>query len=335
MGHASGLPWPVRRFVSNAGCRLLLRHGADRVPWLVDSGHSRVREGSVRATHSDATGWRGRNGHVARALTGTTHLRRTEGNMDYAEMFSLKGKNAIIAGGAGGIGSEVAKGFATYGARVAIAGINDEKGERVAEEVRLLGAAADFFHVDVTQSPSVDEMVAKVKDAYGRIDILVCANGILAVEPSEGVTDEDWDRMLKVNLYGTFYLCRAVGRHMIAQGYGKIVNFSSTDAFLGVPNQASYCASKGGVNQLTRVLATDWIQYGINVNAVGPCDVDTPMTHQYLESPGYGKWIIDALPIGRVGQPSEMVGACVYLCSDAASLVVGHTLMVDGGRTVI
>lgn len=255
--------------------------------------------------------------------------------MDYAEMFSLRGKNAIIAGGAGGIGSEVAKGFATYGARVAIADINDEEGARVAEEVRQIGPAADFFHVDVTQSADVNNMVAKVRDAYGRIDILICANGIFALEPSESVTDGGWDHMLKVNLYGTFYLCRAVSHHMIAQRYGKIVNFSSTDAFLGVANQASYCASKGGVNQLTRVLATDWIQYGINVNAVGPCDIDTPMTHQYIESADYGEWIIDALPIGRVGQPYELVGACLYLCSDAASLVVGHTLMVDGGRTVI
>jgi 2-deoxy-D-gluconate 3-dehydrogenase len=178
-------------------------------------------------------------------------------------------------------------------------------------------------------------MVATVKKRLGRIDILVCANGIFVVEPSEDVMDEDWDRMLKVNLYGTFYLCRAAGRHMIEQRYGKIVNFSSTDAYLGVPNQASYCSSKGGVNQLTRVLATDWIQYGVNVNAVGPCDVDTPMTHKYIESEGYGEWILNALPIGRVGQPNEIVGAVIYLCSDAASLVVGHTLMVDGGRTVI
>jgi NAD(P)-dependent dehydrogenase (short-subunit alcohol dehydrogenase family) len=258
-----------------------------------------------------------------------------EGSMDYAKMFSLEGKNAIVAGGAGGMGSEVSKGFAVFGARVAVADISDDNGERVAEEVRGLGPGGDFFHVDVTDSTSVNDMVAKVKAAYGRIDILICANGIFVVEPSEDVTDEDWDRMLKVNLYGTFYLCRAAGRHMIEQRYGKIVNFSSTDAYLGVPNQASYCSSKGGVNQLTRVLATDWIQYGINVNAVGPCDVDTPMTHKYIESPGYGEWILGALPIGRVGQPHELVGACIYLSSDAASLVVGHTLMVDGGRTVI
>jgi NAD(P)-dependent dehydrogenase (short-subunit alcohol dehydrogenase family) len=250
-------------------------------------------------------------------------------------MFSLEGKNAVVAGGAGGIGSEVAKGLAAYGASVAIADLNDKKGQAVAEEVRQFGRRVECFHVDVTESASVDGLADAVVAAFGRVDILVCANGIFTVEPSEDVTDEAWDRMLKVNLYGTFYLCRAFGRHLIAQGYGKIVNFSSTDAYLGVPNQASYCASKGGVNQLTRVLATDWIKHGVNVNAVGPCDVDTPMTHDYITSPGYGEWILDALPIGRVGLPSEIVGACLYLCSDAASLVVGHTLMVDGGRTVI
>jgi NAD(P)-dependent dehydrogenase (short-subunit alcohol dehydrogenase family) len=260
--------------------------------------------------------------------------------MDYAGMFSLKGRNAIVAGGAGGIGSEVCKALAAHGARVAVADIDEEGGARVAAAVAEYGrahgaAGADFFPVDVTSPLSVDAMVAAVHDAYGHIDILVCANGIFVVEPSEDVTDVAWDRMMKVNLYGTFYLCRAAGRHMIAQKYGKIVNFSSTDAFLGVPNQASYCSSKGGVNQLTRVLATDWIQHGINVNAVGPCDIDTPMTHKYIESPGYGEWIVNALPIGRVGQPEEIAGAVVYLCSDAARLVVGHTLMVDGGRTVI
>jgi NAD(P)-dependent dehydrogenase (short-subunit alcohol dehydrogenase family) len=255
--------------------------------------------------------------------------------MDYSKMFSLEGRNAIVAGGAGGMGAEVVKGLATHGARVAVADINDGNGVRVAEEASKIGPEVDFFHVDVTDSQSVDDMVATVKKRLGRIDILVCANGIFVVEPSEDVMDEDWDHMLKVNLYGTFYLCRAAGRHMIEQRYGKIVNFSSTDAYLGVPNQASYCASKGGVNQLTRVLATDWIQHGVNVNAVGPCDVDTPMTHKYIESEGYGEWILNALPIGRVGQPNEIVGAVIYLCSDAASLVVGHTLMVDGGRTVI
>jgi NAD(P)-dependent dehydrogenase (short-subunit alcohol dehydrogenase family) len=255
--------------------------------------------------------------------------------MDYARMFSLEGRNAIVAGGAGGIGSEVAKALAAHGARMAIADIDEERGPRVAEAVRAYGTGADFFPVDVTSAMSVDNMVAAVHDAYGRIDILVCANGIFVVEPTEDVTDADWDHMMKVNLYGTFYLCRAAGRHMIAQKYGKIVNFSSTDAYLGVPNQASYCSSKGGVNQLTRVLATDWIQHGINVNAVGPCDIDTPMTHQYIESEGYGEWIVNALPIGRVGQPEEIAGAVVFLCSDAARLVVGHTLMVDGGRTVI
>jgi NAD(P)-dependent dehydrogenase (short-subunit alcohol dehydrogenase family) len=255
--------------------------------------------------------------------------------MDYARMFSLESRNAIVAGGAGGIGSEVARALAAQGSRVAIADIDEERGPRVAEAVRAYGTGADFFPVDVTSAMSVDNMVAAVHDAYGRIDILVCANGIFVVEPSEDVTDADWDHMMKVNLYGTFHLCRAAGRHMIAQKYGKIVNFSSTDAYLGVPNQASYCSSKGGVNQLTRVLATDWIRHGINVNAVGPCDIDTPMTHKYIESEGYGEWIVNALPIGRVGQPEEIAGAVVFLCSDAARLVVGHTLMVDGGRAVI
>ncbi len=140
---------------------------------------------------------------------------------------------------------------------------------------------------------------------------------------------------MNTNLNGTFFMCRAVGRLMIAQGSGKIINFSSTDAYLGVPNQPAYCASKGAVNQLTRVLAVDWIKHGINVNAIAPCDFDTPMIAPYLDTEEYRTWILDALPVGRVGQPPEIVGAAVYLASDAAGMVVGHTLMVDGGRTVI
>jgi 2-deoxy-D-gluconate 3-dehydrogenase len=122
---------------------------------------------------------------------------------------------------------------------------------------------------------------------------------------------------------------------MIAQGSGKIINFCSTDSFLGVQNQAAYCASKGGVLQLTRVLAVDWIKHGINVNAVAPCDFQTPMTQPFLDTDEYRSWIVDAIPMGRVGQPPEIVGAIVFLASDASNMVVGHTLLVDGGRTVI
>ncbi len=188
---------------------------------------------------------------------------------------------------------------------------------------------------DVTEPAAVNAAVAAAHERLGRIDILVNAAGVFLTGPAEQLSDEEWDRVMKVNVYGTFYVCRAVGRLMIAQGAGKIINFSSTDAYLGVPGQPVYCASKGAVNQLTRVLAVDWIKHGINVNAIGPCDFDTPMIAPYLDTEEYRSWILDALPVGRVGQPQEIVGAAVYLASAASDMVVGHTLMVDGGRTVI
>jgi NAD(P)-dependent dehydrogenase (short-subunit alcohol dehydrogenase family) len=255
--------------------------------------------------------------------------------MDYKTVFSLEGKKAIVTGGTSGMGAAVAEGLSVFGARVAVAGRNQERGNNVVKGIQDLNSEADFFSVEVTDPKSVEEMVKEVHKTYGRIDILVNAAGIFRVGPCEELTDEEWDEVIKTNVYGTFYPCRTVGRIMIDQKYGKIINFSSTDAFLGVQNQPAYCASKGAVNQLTRVLAVDWIKHGINVNAIGPCDFATPMIEPFLNTEDYKSWIIDALPIGRVGQPPEIVGAAIYLASDASKMVVGHTLMVDGGRTVI
>jgi NAD(P)-dependent dehydrogenase (short-subunit alcohol dehydrogenase family) len=252
--------------------------------------------------------------------------------MDYTRMFSLEGKKALITGGATGLGYAIARGYVTLGVDVAIASRNEERGREAAER---LGPRARFLPCDVSDAAAVQTAVAAAHQHLGRIDILVNAAGVFLTGPAEDLSDAEWQRVMNTNLNGTFFMCRAVGRLMIAQGSGKIINFSSTDAYLGVPNQPAYCASKGAVNQLTRVLAVDWIKHGINVNAIAPCDFDTPMIAPYLDTEEYRTWILDALPVGRVGQPPEIVGAAVYLASDAAAMVVGHTLMVDGGRTVI
>jgi NAD(P)-dependent dehydrogenase (short-subunit alcohol dehydrogenase family) len=253
--------------------------------------------------------------------------------MDYTKIFSLEGKKAIVTGGASGMGAAIVDGYSKNGVQVAIVDKNAELGNKVAE---LSGKERVFFRqADVTDSKAVDEAVAAVHQKLGRIDILVNAAGVFLTGPAEELSDAEWDRVMKINLYGTFYMSRAVGRIMIEQKAGKVINFSSTDAFLGVPNQPVYCASKGAVNQLTRVLAVDWIKHGINVNAIGPCDFATPMIEPYLNTEEYRSWILDALPVGRVGQPPEIVGAAIFLASEASKMVVGHTLLVDGGRTVI
>jgi NAD(P)-dependent dehydrogenase (short-subunit alcohol dehydrogenase family) len=171
--------------------------------------------------------------------------------------------------------------------------------------------------------------------AGGPVDILVNAAGIFERDTGERTTQESWDRVLFLNTTVTFVLCQAIGRHMIERGSGKIVNFASTDGMVGVPEQSAYCASKGAVVQLTRTLGAEWITHGVNVNAVGPCDFDTPMIAEALDEPEYRAWILEAIPAGRVGRPDEIVGAVLYLASPASDMVVGHTLMVDGGRVAI
>jgi NAD(P)-dependent dehydrogenase (short-subunit alcohol dehydrogenase family) len=254
-------------------------------------------------------------------------------------MFSLEGKRAIVNGGTGGHGAAIADGFAAFGASVAVLGTEAEAGvgAAVVDCIVRTGREAFFLEVDVTDPQHTDRVVQDVVDRFGGLDILVNTEeaGIFRVGQCQDVTDADWDEMISINLTGVFNMCRSGGRVMIAQGGGTIINFSTTDAFLGVPNQVAYCASKGGVTQLTRVLAVDWIQHGVRVNAIAPCDFATPLVEPFLQDPEYRDWIMSAIPIGRVGQTPEIVGAAVYLASDASSMVVGHTLLVDGGRTVI
>jgi len=138
-----------------------------------------------------------------------------------------------------------------------------------------------------------------------------------------------------INATATFLLCREIGRGMIARGRGKIINVGSTDGIIGVPDQVAYCASKGAVVQLTKTLGAEWIKHGVNVNAIGPCDFDTPMIAGALDDPEYADWIVQAIPAGRIGQARELAGAAIYLASDASDMVAGHMLMVDGGRTII
>ncbi len=144
-----------------------------------------------------------------------------------------------------------------------------------------------------------------------------------------------WERALAVNATATFLLCRAFGRGMIERGRGKIINIGSTDGIVGVPDQVAYCASKGAVVQITKTLGAEWIKHGVNVNAIGPCDFDTPMIAGALDDPEYADWIVQAIPAGRIGQPQELAGAVLYLASAASDMVAGHMLMVDGGRTII
>jgi 2-deoxy-D-gluconate 3-dehydrogenase len=178
-------------------------------------------------------------------------------------------------------------------------------------------------------------MVEKAVDRFGRIDILVNNAGINISKPALEVTEQDWDRVLDVNLKGVFFCSQAVARGMIQQKSGKIVNVASQNGVIGYYNRAAYCSSKAGVVNLTRVLAIEWASRSINVNAVGPTFVRTPLTEKLFQEESFKREVLSRIPLGRLGKPEDVAGAVVFLSSPAADLITGHTLLVDGGWTAI
>jgi 2-deoxy-D-gluconate 3-dehydrogenase len=251
------------------------------------------------------------------------------------ELFGLRGRTAVVTGATSGLGAACAVALARAGADVVACGRDRARGERVLAEVVAAGSAATLELADVADPQQAERLADRILARHERVDILVNAAGVFARDEAVDASLEDWQRLLATNLTSTFLLCQRFGRPMIERGYGKIVNFSSTDGFLGVPEQVAYNTSKGAVVQLTRTLGAEWIRHGVNVNAVAPCDFATPMIAPFLDTQEYRDWILGAIPAGRVGQPEEIVGAVVFLCSGAASMVAGHNLLVDGGRTVI
>jgi 2-dehydro-3-deoxy-D-gluconate 5-dehydrogenase len=248
----------------------------------------------------------------------------------YAGLFDLTGRVAIVTGGGGGLGQEIARGLADFGARVVVADLDAERAEEAAGEI----AGGRPAQVDVTAADSVRRLVSRVADEDGRIDVLVNAAGVFKTGPAERLSLDEWDAVLKVNLTGVFLATQAVGAVMLRQGRGKVVNLTSVSSRVGNPEYAAYAASKGGVAQLTRVLGAEWGPRGVNVNAIGPAFTETGLTRSYLQQPGRREQVLAKIPLGRLGQPRDVVGAAVFLASDAADFVVGQTIYVDGGRTL-
>lgn len=251
------------------------------------------------------------------------------------EVFGLGGSTAVVTGGTSGLGAASALALARAGAKVIVGGRDRERGERTVAELSATGAAAELELADLSDPRSVDEFARRVLDRHEHVDVLVNAAGIFARGEAVDVTLEQWDAVMRTNVTSTFLLCQHFGREMIKRGRGKIINYSSTDGFLGVPEQLAYNVSKGAIVQLTRTLGAEWIRHGVNVNAVAPCDFATPMTESFLDQQEYRDWILEAIPAGRVGQTHEIVGAVLFLASRASDMMAGHNLLVDGGRTVI
>jgi NAD(P)-dependent dehydrogenase (short-subunit alcohol dehydrogenase family) len=242
--------------------------------------------------------------------------------------FDLTDKVALVTGASRGIGFGLARAMAEAGARVAVAARSERELAELSADIGGLAVTMDLRSVG-----SITHAVSRVVEELGSIDILVNNAGVGANHPALEVTEADWDEMMAVNLKGTFFCCQAAARHMLAKGYGRIVNMSSQASVVGIRDHAVYCASKGGVNQLTRVLALEWSSRGVTVNAVAPTFIYTPGTKERLDQPEYLRGVLSRIPAGRVGTIDDVAGAVIFLASDAAGLVTGSVLPVDGGWT--
>lgn len=247
--------------------------------------------------------------------------------------FSLEGKVAVVTGASMGIGYGLAKSIAAAGAKVAVAARKVDQLDKLVAEIEAEGGEAKAFALDVCDVDGVRNVFDAINTHFGQIDILVNNAGLGDNHPAEDVTEADWDSMMEVNLKGGFFVAQAAGRIMLEQGAGSIVNMSSQASSVGIRDHAVYCATKGGVDQFTRVLALEWGHRGVTVNAVAPTFIYTPGTAERLDQPDYLKSVLDRLPIGRVGTITDVAGAVIYLASPAAGLVNGEILKVDGGWT--
>lgn len=251
----------------------------------------------------------------------------------FAGMFDLSGKVALIVGGGGGLSRAIACAMADFGAHIAIADLNLDNAETTAAACDRPDREAMAAMLDVTDPDMVEDVVGQIEAQTGHIDILLNGAGITIRRPATDFTPEDWMAVINTNLSGVFYVSQAVGRGMLQRGYGRILSIGSVSSLLGHPENAPYAAAKGGIAIMTKSLATEWAPYGVTVNAIGPAYTQTELTRHILADPHVQADLIRGIPMGRFGLPEDLVGASVFLCSDAARFITGQTLYIDGGRT--
>lgn len=250
------------------------------------------------------------------------------------KQFSLEGKSAIITGSGSGLGMAVAEGFAMAGANVALVDSNFEAVKKISDGLSVAGFKALPIKADVTDGSQVKMAVEMVVKEFNAIDTLVNCAGITRRMPLEEFDEDAWDLVLGVNLKGTFLFTKYAAQEMLKKGKGSVVNFGSLGSLVAIPMSVAYCSSKGGVAMFTKTAACEWATRGIRVNAVLPGTFETPLLKQCIDgNPAYGEEMLKRFPIGRFARPEEIVGACIFLASDASSYVTGHLLAVDGGCT--
>jgi NAD(P)-dependent dehydrogenase (short-subunit alcohol dehydrogenase family) len=245
--------------------------------------------------------------------------------------FDLSGRVAIVTGSSRGLGQYMARALARAGADVAVTSRTLSSLDRVTGEIREIGRDVYPHELDVRSYDSIQKMMEDTHNHFGRIDILVNNAGCNVRKPAVDVTLDDWNLILETNLRGPFFMAQAVARKMIPRRYGRIINIGSVTSVFGYAGLAPYCASRGGVRQLTMSLADDWGIFGITVNCLAPGWFKTQQTRVLYEDPAWVDYITDRIPLKRVGQPNDLDGAVVFLASDASAYVTGQTLLVDGG----
>ncbi len=250
--------------------------------------------------------------------------------------FRLDGQTALVTGAARGLGRAIALALAEAGADVAL-GLRDlAQDAGLVAEIEALGRKALPLQMDMNNLEQVRQAIQSVPAQMGKLDILVNNTGVAPTNLAFDVTEADFDRTLNINLKGTFFACQAAGKVMKEQGGGRIINMSSQAGFVALPTESVYCMTKAGIAHLTKCLAIEWGPYNINVNAVAPTFIHTPGTQPALSSPEFhAQTVQNIAALHRIGQPPEVAGAVVFLASQAASLITGHTLLIDGGWTAV
>lgn len=252
----------------------------------------------------------------------------------YRELFDLSNRVALVTGASKGLGKAIALALAGAGADVALHARNQEDLAAVKDAVEALGRRAEIFCVDVLDKQVVDESVKATLESFGHIDILVNNAGVNVRKPVLELSAEEWDLVIGTNLKGYFLMAQAVVPQMISRGSGKVINMASILGAVALPSQLAYASSKGGVIQMTKVMALEWAKQGVQVNAIGPTYFETPLVAQLRNDPERYRFIVERTPMGRWGQPEELAGVVIFLASHASDFITGQTIFIDGGWTI-
>lgn len=248
--------------------------------------------------------------------------------------YSLENKVALITGAGRGLGKACALALAHAGADIAL-GLRDvSTASDLEAEIKAMGRRVIRVQMDVSTLDEIRNAVDQIINSFGRIDILVNNVGVAPANPAEKVTESDYDLTMNLNVKAMFFTSQAVAAHMIKQGSGRIINMSSQAGSIALDDESVYCMSKAAVNHMTKNLASEWAKYHIQVNAVAPTFIKTPGTEPWLKDPEFRQSVLDRIPLGRIGKPMEVAGAVVFLASNAASLITGEIITIDGGWTL-